>query len=130
MCRPARRRARADGGARRSPPKRAVARGDGCRWRVQGPPLIGYGCTDVAERGGTPDERTGLFALVLLALAVGVLAGAVGAAFRLALAASDGWRNALVAWAQGYSWLGMLLVAGTTAVGAALAAFLVRRFAR
>jgi hypothetical protein len=101
------------------------------RRRMQRPALIGYGGATMSDRGdGTRDERTGLLALTLLALALGALAGALGAAFRLALEAGDGWRNAILAWAQGYAWLGLPLVAGTTAACTALAAFLVRRFAR
>jgi len=83
---------------------------------VQPAPRIGYGGANVASPGDdTPEERAGLFALTLLALAVGALAGALGAAFRLALAAGDGWRNAFVAWAHGYAWVGLPMVAGTTA---------------
>jgi CIC family chloride channel protein len=65
-----------------------------------------------------------------LAVAVGVFAGGVGAAFRLALGAGDGWRTALVGWAHGAGVSGMLLVVVTCAAGAAAAAWLVRRFSR
>jgi len=98
---------------------------------VQRAARIGYAGANVGNRGdGTPEERAGLFALTLLALAVGALAGVLGAAFRVALQAGDAWRNALVGWAHGHAWVGLLLVAVTTAACAAVAAFLVRRFAR
>jgi CIC family chloride channel protein len=78
----------------------------------------------------TADADTdGLLGLAALSLVVGAAAGLVGAAFRLTLDQVDRWRDALVAWAQGRQLAGLLLVVAVCAAGAAVAVWLVRRFA-
>jgi CIC family chloride channel protein len=69
-----------------------------------------------------------LLALALLALIVGAGAGVVGALFQIALKRGDDWRNALIAWAHGEPFVGLLLVTAVTASAVAVAAWLVRRF--
>jgi chloride channel protein, CIC family len=69
-----------------------------------------------------------LLVLGLLALAVGAVAGFVGATFRLALAHADRLRDALIAWAQGEKLAGFVLVVVTCAAATSVAAWLVRRF--
>jgi CIC family chloride channel protein len=83
---------------------------------------------------GRPDsaasEREGLLALTAVALAVGALAGGIGAMFRVALMAADGWRGTLIAWAHRGGAPGVLAVCAVCAAAAATAAWLVLRFAR
>lgn len=67
--------------------------------------------------------------LVVAAAAVGAVAGALGASFRIALAAAQGWRDDLVAWADGAGAGGALAVMAAVAVGVAVSVWLVRRFA-
>jgi CIC family chloride channel protein len=71
----------------------------------------------------------GLAALALLSLLAGVGVGLVGAAFRLALLQADHLREVLIAWAGGVGPAGFSLVVATPAAAAAVAAWLVRRFA-
>jgi chloride channel protein, CIC family len=66
--------------------------------------------------------------LSALALAVGATTGVVCAVFRMALAQADRLRDLAIAWAHGQALFGFLLVVATGAA-AALAAWLVRRFA-
>src|ERR1700752_3916790 len=80
------------------------------------------------EPGYEPDAGHGsLWALALLAPLVGAAAGLVGALFRLCLTQADRWRDALVAWAHGWEFLGFLLVCAGCAAAVAAAAWLVRR---
>jgi chloride channel protein, CIC family len=65
--------------------------------------------------------------LAFLALIAGVATGLLGAAFRLALARGDRFRDSVVAWAQGEPLAGFLLIIGVAAA-TALAAWLVRHF--
>lgn len=81
-----------------------------------------------AEPESTADESSGLLVLALLSLIIGAAVGLVCALFRLALVQGDAIRNVLVSWAQGGSWAGLLVVAGSCGAAAALAAWLVRRF--
>ncbi len=82
------------------------------------------------EHAMEPEAERSLVALALLALAVGAAAGLVGAIFRLALEQADRWRAALIAREHaGIPAAGFLLVVTTCAAAAALAAWLVRRFA-
>lgn len=60
---------------------------------------------------------------------VGLFAGLVAVAFRAALAAGDGLRNALIGWAHHNALFGWLFPVAFGAVGASLAVYLVRRFA-
>jgi CIC family chloride channel protein len=81
------------------------------------------------EQSGEQNERPGnLFALALLAPIVGALSGFLGAIFRLALAHGDHLRDALIFWAHGQRAVGLLMVVAACACGAAVAAWLVRRF--
>jgi chloride channel protein, CIC family len=73
-------------------------------------------------------EGGSLLALTLLALVAGVLAGFVGAIFRLSLGAADRFRDALIAWAHGREAIGFLFIVASCAAATALAAWLVRRY--
>ena len=80
------------------------------------------------ELGRDPETGHGsLLALALLAPLVGAASGLVGALFRLCLAQADRWRDALIAWAHGWEFLGFLLVCAGCATAVAAAAWLVRR---
>jgi len=77
-----------------------------------------------------PEEKPGsLLVLALLAPLVGAAAGLLGAVFRLVLEEADRFRDALISWAHGERLAGLLFVAAACAAGAAVAAWLVRRFA-
>ncbi|MBV9199044.1 MAG: H(+)/Cl(-) exchange transporter ClcA [Alphaproteobacteria bacterium] len=69
-----------------------------------------------------------LLVLGILAPIAGAGAGLLGALFRLALAAADRFRDALIAAAHGHRLLGFLLVVGASAAAVACAAWLVRQF--
>jgi CIC family chloride channel protein len=69
-----------------------------------------------------------LLRLALVAPIVGAGAGLICALFRLALDEAGVWRNALLGRAHQYAVFGFVLVLLGCAAGAALAAFLVRRF--
>jgi CIC family chloride channel protein len=73
-------------------------------------------------------DEGGLVALALVALVAGVVAGLVGATFRLLLVWADRGRDALIAWAHGQQAVGFLVLAGITVTATAIAAWLVRRF--
>ena len=73
-------------------------------------------------------SKDSLVVLVLLALVVGVLAGFVGAVFRITLQRADQLRDSLIAWAHGRSFAGFLFIVGLSAAAALIAAWLVRRF--
>lgn len=68
-----------------------------------------------------------LLILAVLALLVGIAAGAVGALFRIALAHADRLRNGLIEWAQQEGLVGFLLVLLTCSLAPFVAAWLVRR---
>ncbi|MGD9632382.1 MAG: H(+)/Cl(-) exchange transporter ClcA [Pirellulales bacterium] len=74
------------------------------------------------------DERRGLVKLAILSLVAGASSGLVGACFRQLLAAGDALRNDLIAWAHGYSVVGLIVVVSLAAAATATAAWLVRRF--
>jgi len=74
------------------------------------------------------DSHGSLLALAIVSLVAGAASGFVGAIFRLWLYRADRWRDALVAWAYGYSVVGLAIVVGLAAAATALAAWLVRRF--
>lgn len=76
-----------------------------------------------------PEGRGGLLVLALLALVVGAATGLVGALFHLSLEQADRLRDALIDWAHGWRFAGMLLVVTACAWTTAAAAWLVRRFA-
>jgi CIC family chloride channel protein len=69
-----------------------------------------------------------LLGLAFLSLVVGVSAGLLAAAFRLALAQGDRLRGALLVWSHGHGAAGLLVTIGICAAATALAAWLVRRF--
>src|SRR5262245_28671516 len=68
-----------------------------------------------------------LLIVAVLALLVGIIAGAVGALFRIALAYADQLRNGLIEWAQQEGLVGFLLVLMICALAPFVAAWLVRR---
>jgi chloride channel protein, CIC family len=81
------------------------------------------------EQTGEQRERPGsLLALALLAPIVGAVSGCLGAILRLMLARADHLRSALILWAHGRRVVGLLVVVTACAGGAAIAAWLVRRF--
>lgn len=82
---------------------------------------------DSAPRPAETFDRS-LSGLVAIALVAGAAIGALGAVFRLALVHADGARDALIAWAQGRSLPGFLIVVAACAFATALAAWMVRRF--
>ena len=61
-------------------------------------------------------SKGSLVVLVLLALVVGVLAGFVGAVFRITLERADRLRDGLITWAHGESFAGFLFIIGLSAV--------------
>ena len=63
-----------------------------------------------------------MLVLSLLSLAVGAIAGIVGAIFRVLLEQADRARDTLVAWAHGQETVGLLFVVGMSAFSVALAA--------
>jgi CIC family chloride channel protein len=69
-----------------------------------------------------------LLMLAVVSLIVGAASGLVGAVFRLSLEQADQWRDMLIAWAQGESIAGFLLVPATCAAATGVAAWLVRRY--
>ncbi|SAK89715.1 voltage-gated ClC-type chloride channel ClcB [Caballeronia fortuita] len=75
------------------------------------------------------DERAGLVALAAASVVVGAATGAIGVLFRFALERADAWRNALVAWAHAGHDASIILVVLAATAAAALAAWLVARFA-
>jgi chloride channel protein, CIC family len=77
---------------------------------------------------GLAERRRRLLTLAFLALIAGAATGLLGAAFRLALARADRFRDSVVARAHGETLVGFLLIVGMAAAAAALAAWLVRRF--
>src|SRR5262245_9767944 len=79
------------------------------------------------DRGNEAVEAPGsLLALAALSLLVGVVSGAVGAAFRLTLELADRWRGDLVAVAQAGGLAGFVFVTAACATATAVAAWLVR----
>src|SRR5215472_13844177 len=73
-------------------------------------------------------NKGSLVVLVLLALVVGVVAGFVGAVFRITLERADRLRDDLITWAHGESLAGFLFIIGLSAVATLVAAWLARRF--
>src|SRR5215470_9302735 len=65
----------------------------------------------------------------IASLATGLLIGVVGAAFRLLLIKADELRNHLVLWAHAWPYIGWVAPMAVGVVGAALARWLVVRFA-
>ena len=60
-------------------------------------------------------SKGSLIVLVLLALVVGVVAGLVGAVFRITLDRADRLRDGLITWAHGESFAGFLFIIGLSA---------------
>lgn len=74
------------------------------------------------------EPQGSLLILALLAPVVGAASGLIGAAFRLALAEADRFRDATIAWAHGWKIGGLFVIAAVCASAVAFAAWLVRRF--
>lgn len=74
------------------------------------------------------DAGGSLLVLALLAPIAGAGAGLIGVLFRLALKKADELRDALIGWAHGGQFAGLLLVTAVASTTVALAAWLVRRF--
>jgi chloride channel protein, CIC family len=73
-------------------------------------------------------EPGSLLVLALLAPMVGAASGLIGAAFRLALAAADRFRDAAIVRAHGWQFGGFLVFVASCAAMVAFSAWLVRRF--
>jgi CIC family chloride channel protein len=84
--------------------------------------------TPTAQNPPAAETHGSLLALALVALLAGAASGLVGAMFRLALRRADSWRDTLVAWADGYSVVGLAIVVALAAACTGFAAWLVRRF--
>ena len=82
-----------------------------------------------ADTSTAAPDGEGWLALTVLALLAGATSGFVASLFRLALDRGDQWRDAVIGWAHGRSLLGFLVVVAGAAGAAAVAAWLVRRFA-
>lgn len=76
-----------------------------------------------------PDSSSRPWAIAVMALLVGAGTGLIGATLRLALGAADRLRDEAYAWAHQRPAIGFVAVVAGTAFAAALAAWLVRRFA-
>lgn len=74
------------------------------------------------------EGRRNPLALAMLSLLAGALAGLVGSLFRLALIRMNAYRTLWIDWAHHLGWPGILLVAGSTALAAGIAAWMVKRF--
>src|SRR5258707_15663407 len=74
------------------------------------------------------DDHGSLLVLAVLALIVGAVSGFVGALFLLLLERADRFRDALIVWAHSKAFAGFLVVSIACAAGAAVAAWLVRRY--
>ncbi|MBZ9937169.1 H(+)/Cl(-) exchange transporter ClcA [Mesorhizobium sp. BR1-1-16] len=79
---------------------------------------------------GEDEPKGSLFAIALLAPLAGALAGALGALFRAGLDQADTWRGVVISAAHGIPLAGFLGIILLAALAAAVAAFLVQRFAR
>jgi chloride channel protein, CIC family len=84
---------------------------------------------EVTEVNIENDERAGLVPLAAASLVVGAATGGIGVLFRFGLERSDAWRNAFIAWAHAGHEAAVILVVLATTAAAALAAWLVARFA-
>jgi CIC family chloride channel protein len=73
-------------------------------------------------------DHGSLLVLAVLALIVGAVSGVVGALFLLLLERADRFRDALIVWAHSKAFAGFLVVCIACAAGAAVAAWLVRRY--
>jgi CIC family chloride channel protein len=78
-----------------------------------------------SERDG---DHGSILVLAVLALIVGAVSGFVGALFLLLLERADRFRDALIVWAHSKAFAGFLIVSIACAAGAAVAAWLVRRY--
>jgi chloride channel protein, CIC family len=84
---------------------------------------------EVTEVNIENDERAGLVPLAAASVVVGAATGGIGVFFRFALERADIWRNAFIAWAHAGHDAAVILVVLATTSAAALAAWLVARFA-
>ncbi|HWJ74283.1 MAG TPA: H(+)/Cl(-) exchange transporter ClcA [Kaistia sp.] len=85
---------------------------------------------ELDPEAGADEPKGSLFAIAVLAPLAGALAGALGALFRAALDQAETWRGAVISAAHGVPLAGFLGIILLAALAAALAAFLVQRFAR
>src|ERR1700757_5216460 len=86
--------------------------------------------TQEPDCGPRPVREHGtLLVLALLAFAVGGTSGLLGAVFRLVLARSDRFRDAVIDWAHGKETYGFALIIGISAIATGLAYWLVRNLA-
>lgn len=70
-----------------------------------------------------------ILSLALLASFVGLIAGVIGALFRLALERADAFRDTVISWAHGQHFLGFIIVVAACMAATATAAWMVRRIA-
>jgi len=73
-------------------------------------------------------DHGSILVLAVLALVVGAVSGLIGALFLLLLERADRFRDALIVWAHSKAFAGFLVVSIACAAGAAVAAWLVRRY--
>src|SRR5262249_18294141 len=73
-------------------------------------------------------DHGSILVLAVLALIVGAVSGLVGALFLLLLERADRFRDAIVVWAHSKAFAGFLILGIACAAGAAVAAWLVRRY--
>src|ERR1700758_997193 len=73
-------------------------------------------------------DHGSILVLAVLALVVGAVSGLVGALFLLLLERADRFRDALIVWAHSKAFAGFLVLGIACAAGAAVAAWLVRRY--
>jgi chloride channel protein, CIC family len=84
--------------------------------------------SSVQEKTAPPEAEGSLLALAGVAILAGAGAGLLGSAFILALKVVGRWAGELIAWSQGKSALGCLILAAASALATALAARWVRRY--
>src|SRR4051794_8913405 len=85
--------------------------------------------SEVPKKGAAAvKRRRALLLLGPLDPLAGLGSGLICAVFRMGLVEADRLRSALIAWAQGESMAGFMLVLTTCAAGASVAAWMVRRF--
>src|SRR5215475_2847355 len=73
-------------------------------------------------------DHGSILVLAVLALIVGAVSGLVGALFLLLLERADRFRDTLIVWAHSNAFAGFLVLSIACAAGAAVAAWLVRRY--
>src|SRR5207248_10424718 len=116
----------------RAPPQAiGTVRRDNEYFGLWGPLYIQFGMQMTPEQKPANDrdgDHGSLLVLAVLALIVGAVSGFVGALFLLLLERADRFRDALIGWAHSKAFAGFLVVSIACAAGAAVAAWLVRRY--